>query len=311
MSNEITKKPPSDLDGFDGFTDEVQGAEERVSASTIQGTRIKFTNEAMWVTFDGLELDANAEFIGVDVGRFVVKWGDDGPIEDGTITLAPGEKFPDVKAMNEKAPKAEWREGPDGKPCGPYQAQHVLYLLDPTTLDKYSWPTATVGGSICIREFTDKVKWMRRFRGQHVYAVVTLSDVFMNTRFGGRQRPGLLVKRWVALGADELPALENPSAQAALAAPADQKKPAQAPPEKPAQTPQDESGLRTVEPPSLSEEMGDEIPSKGDVSMSGQTTALASPHHTQTTLHAGTVRIPGKASAGKKPATSKRAGSRG
>ena len=38
---------------------------------------------------------------------------------------------------------------------------------------------------------------MRRLRGQHVYPVVTLSNTFMNTKHGGRQRPHFVIKRWV------------------------------------------------------------------------------------------------------------------
>jgi hypothetical protein len=41
---------------------------------------------------------------------------------------------------------------------------------------------------------------MRRFRGPGIFAVVCLRDVFMNTRFGGRQRPHFEVQRWVRLG---------------------------------------------------------------------------------------------------------------
>src|SRR5262245_55592000 len=109
----------------------MEGAEGQVTSSTIQGQRIKFTNEATWVTNDGLELDASTEFIVFDVGgRFVVKWGDGAPLD--IIPIALGEKFPDVKAMNEKVLKAEWREGPDGKPSPPFEAQHVLYLLSPS-----------------------------------------------------------------------------------------------------------------------------------------------------------------------------------
>jgi hypothetical protein len=81
---------------------------------------------------------------------------------------------------------------------GPWQMQHVLYLVDPQTLDKFTYPTSTTGGSIAIRELVDKVKWMRRHRPD-ANAVVTLSDVHMNTRFGGRQRPHFNVVRWIGL----------------------------------------------------------------------------------------------------------------
>ena len=68
-------------------------------------------------------------------------------------------------------------------------------------MDKYTFRTGTVGGGIAARDLVDKVKWMRRIRGDKVCAVVTLSNIFMNTRFSGRQRPHFVVKRWVRLPA--------------------------------------------------------------------------------------------------------------
>jgi hypothetical protein len=172
----------------------------------------------------------------------VQKWKDQMPIE--TIVLEPGQKFPDIEALNEKTPRSEWTKGPDGQPRAPWQAQHIVYLLNPETMDRYSFPTGTVGGAIAVREVVDKCKWMRKFRGTHVYPVVLLADTHMRTRFGGRQRPHFIVKRWVNLGPDEkaLPAPEPP----ALESGATKAEPS--------------PGLKTVEEPSLKEQMNDEIP---------------------------------------------------
>jgi hypothetical protein len=76
-------------------------------------------------------------------------------------------------------------------------------------MDKYSFPTGTIGGSIAVRDLVDKVTWMRRYRGAHVYPVVVLSDCFMNTRYGGRRRPNFIIKRWIAFGENQqvLPAV--------------------------------------------------------------------------------------------------------
>ena len=103
-------------------------------------------------------------------------------------------------ALNKSAPRSEWHEDLNGKMVGPWQAQRIVYLLDPKTMTKYTYPTATVGGSICIRELTDRVRWMRKFRGPGIYAVVTLNHTHMNTRFGGRERPDLRIMRWVQFG---------------------------------------------------------------------------------------------------------------
>jgi hypothetical protein len=246
VTDDLTKNPPQ-LDGFEGYEDEVSGR-------LIQGTHIKFTNEAMWVTKAGEEIPADLELVVVDILRVVQKWKDKRPVEGETRILAPGEKFPDIKAMNEAAPREEWGEGPDGKPRGPWQAQKIVYLLNLTTMDRYSFPTGTTGGMIAISDLVEKTKMCRRFRGTNVFPVVTLGDTFMPTRFGGRQRPDLIVKRWVVLGPKE-DVLPAPTA-AALPAP-------DSPPDvKP------EDGVRTVEPPSPKEEVQDDIPSDGSAGKS-------------------------------------------
>jgi hypothetical protein len=198
------------IDGFAGFEDEVEGATQPESRGVIRGTCVKFTNEATWVTSDDEELPSGLELIVVDIGRVVQKWKSGQPIE--TIVLAPGAKFPDVNELNAAVPQTEWEEGPDGKPRGPWQAQFVVYLLNGETMDRYTFPTGTTGGAIAVRDLVDRTNWMRRFRGPGVFPIVSLTDVFMRTRFGGRQRPHFDIKRWVKLGDDgtALPAAETP-----------------------------------------------------------------------------------------------------
>jgi hypothetical protein len=92
---------------------------------------------------------------------------------------------------------------------------------------------------------------MRKFRGEAVYAVVSLSNTFMNTRFGGRQRPHFIVKRWVALGGEgALPSTKPPALTGPQTAepPAEQKT-----------TSDKKAGLKEVKPPSVSEELNDAI----------------------------------------------------
>jgi hypothetical protein len=116
------------LDGFEGYEDDVEGGEKQQSSNrVIQGELVKFTNEATWVTRDDEELSSDLELIAIDVGRVVQKWQDKKPVE--TIILAPGQKYPDIKMMNAEVPQSEWEEGPDGKPRGPWQAQHIATCL--------------------------------------------------------------------------------------------------------------------------------------------------------------------------------------
>ena len=157
MANDVEKKPEDELcnlDGFDGFTDEAEGEDQDrfVGGRVIQGTRINFTNEAIWVDAAKEKLPSDLELIVVDIGRVVQKWGKDNLPSGPPITLEPNQKFPDINALNEKCPKSEWRER-FGKLEGPYQAQYVVYLWDPAvTMNKYTWPTSTIGGHICVAD---------------------------------------------------------------------------------------------------------------------------------------------------------------
>jgi hypothetical protein len=256
---EIVKREANLVDNFEGWEDGVEGDDRPQSSGVIQGTLIKFTNEAKWVTRDGEELPADLELIAYNVGRLVQKWWDGQPVE--TIILQPHQKFPDIEEMNEKTPREEWVEDQNGNMVGPWQAQHALYLLDPKTMDKYTFPTGTVGGRIAIRELRDKIMWWRRLRGSNVYIVITLADTFMNTKWGGRQRPHFKIARPVRLGGEggEVEALPPPAPPAPPAGAKQQLDQFAKPAEKPVTT-QAELPLTTVKEPSLKEDLNDEIP---------------------------------------------------
>ena len=202
--NEVMKEPENEvcnLDGFSGFTDEAEGEDQDqfVHVRVIQGTRINFTNEATWVDVAKQRLPDDLDLIVHDVARVVQKWGQDNmPCED-PIILAPNQKWPDIKAMNEKCPKSEWRMKFD-KLVGPYEAQYVVYLWDPVAvaLKKYSWPTSTKGGHVCVAELVEQIQWMRALKkNQRICPVVKLRSKLWVKKYN-RQRPDLSTQYWVA-----------------------------------------------------------------------------------------------------------------
>jgi hypothetical protein len=248
------------LDGFEGYEDAVEGQEEHRQSL---GRLLKFTNQATWEFQDGEEVPADFEAVVVDIQRRVVKW----PVEQGppleVITLAPGEKFPDVEKMNEACPREEWRTDMNGNPKGPWDAQHVIVMINFDTMTHYFFPTATTGGHIASSELAKAVKWRRRLVGAAVYPIVKLADTYMPAGYGGRQRPNFAIQRWISFGGDTA-ALPAPSAGVAAAldnfAQADEAKTAE--PEK---------------KPTVGEEMGDSIPSKGAVSTTDRASGSRGP----------------------------------
>ena len=145
-------------DSFAGFVDTYEGGQEdNVSPSLIEGERLKYSNDSKWTNAQGVELDPERRFVAIGMERCVVKWSttDNAPPTE-TIVLAAGQPFPNVKAMNDACPKSEWREF-NGKLVGPYQAQRLLYLIDPVPLDKFTFVTATIGGTRALHELVDQI----------------------------------------------------------------------------------------------------------------------------------------------------------
>jgi hypothetical protein len=246
MSNEVTTPAARPLDEIEGYTDAVAGDDERTSENAIQGQRVRFTNEGTWLLMD--ETPLTKKLVAANVRRCVTKWGLNNKPEK-TRFLAPGEPIPDIKGLNEAAPKSEWKDGPNGQPQGPYQAQTLVYLIDLIGLDKYTYASGTIGGGIAVRELIDKILWLRRFRGNNAYPLVQLANRFMKTKWGGRPRPHFEIMEWIILD------------PASGMIPTDD--PRQLPsPQQPAEVPGkplDAEPLKTVKPPSYAEELNDKI----------------------------------------------------
>jgi hypothetical protein len=233
MSDELVSRQKTviELDGFDDFTSQTEGEDDsRASARVIQGTKLKFI-DPRWLRETA---DITGLLLTVVGERNVVNlWGhDDNPIE--TRILAPGEKWPDFKKLNDACDRSMWREK-FGKLTGPWSGQHVLYFVD-ENWNRFTWPSpiTTIGSSICVNNLMDDIKIARKFRGANVYAVAELSHANFNTGFGLRQRPALIVKRWVTFGPDRgvgaLPAPDAPMLNSSQSSPAPQGTPAGAQP---------------------------------------------------------------------------------
>jgi hypothetical protein len=132
-------------------------------------------------------------------------------------------------------------------------------------MDRYTWPTGTIGGVMAVGDLVRRIQWMQECCGSvHVRPCVTLSDTLMKTKHGPRQRPHLLIMRWVCLGGGGEAALPAPT-QPTLDGSATNK-PTVSEPEKPTTTKRgvqyfDKPTVKTVNGPTLREELNDEIPS--------------------------------------------------
>jgi hypothetical protein len=191
--------PTPQSDGFNA-PDEAGGS------GLIRGEKLKFSNHAEWLSGDSA-IAADREFIVIKLLKATQKWLDGKPAE--TRILHENECFPDVEVLNAEAPREEWHEA-FGQLRGPWQNTTFVYLLDPETMEALTWPTATVGGSIAIRELKDATLRARLLRGANLYPRVRLADKHMNTDYGDRRRPYFNICGFEAIGDTPPPAIAKP-----------------------------------------------------------------------------------------------------
>jgi hypothetical protein len=254
MSSELEKlKTTTMLDNFADFDTSVEGDDDRPTAGRLVGTRLKFTNQATWVTHPDSTNCSDRILVASNVRRTEVKWGvveKKPPID--TRELKPGEKFHDMEVLNAQCPKEEWRMS-YSKLEGPWEIQHVLEFVDLATMERFSWPTSTIGGSIAVEELVDRINMKRQFyKRVDIWPLVKLTHRFMKTGWEGRERPYLEIRDWYWPRKGEENTLETALAeQKALPSPPEKMTPA---PEKVPPT------LEKVPEPTLAEEMKDELP---------------------------------------------------
>jgi hypothetical protein len=220
-------------DGLDSFSLEQIG--QRTGA--FGGARLLKYVTDHYVTREGEVIEPSREMAVLGLKKVVQKFVGQKLVD--TIVVPDGEKMPDVAAMNEAAPREEWGTDLNGNPVG-------LKMLDAKTMDRFAFVTSSVGGSIAVGDLSDKTKIMRRLNGPNVVPVVSCSTTNFKTRYATRKRPDFRVLRWMTLGGDSGGELPKPQ-QKTIAAPA--------------AAPKTSITFGTpVEPPTLKQETGDEVP---------------------------------------------------
>jgi hypothetical protein len=196
----------------------------------IHGKLIQF-KDRQHLLRDGTVIPPDRVFLVLGMKRILQSWEGGLPVEE--IVEQPGEELPDVAALNEKTPKDQWELDDDGEPKAPWAMAYAVYLLDPKDAQIYTHLNGTKGQRVAYATLREKIEWMRALRGELVLPIVTLGDELFSKRYR-KYRPEFVIVDWRRFGGgpDEPKRLEKPS----------------------------ESIGEKVEPPTLKEELDDEIP---------------------------------------------------
>jgi hypothetical protein len=193
MNNVVTTNANTIVDGLSHYREPVGGM-----MNSQLGSRLKYLKIAKWVDADGDEV--TSKLIATDVIRRIQEWPADGGAPISTRTIAPGEEWPDVAALND-ACRDRWYEK-FGKLTGPFVGEHVVVFLDPSDMEGYWWPSpvSTIGSCIAIRNLVMATQRMRSFRGERVFPLCRLSHAPMKTtNFGTLERAALDIENFVTI----------------------------------------------------------------------------------------------------------------
>jgi hypothetical protein len=272
-----TNLPATRSDGFDTYTESVDGHEDR--AASGGGVFLNFGLDAQWHRSTDKAVVTGTALVLMSLERRCVRrvMVDGKQRNEETQVISSG-PWPDTDAWNAQLPAAEKVPDFNGNPTGPWFKEATLRFVDPDTLTKYTWTArlSTAGAAMCVRDIKDKVQYMRQFR-PGATAVVELSTTPMRTKFGERPRPHLEVASWIQQGSSDdgdavaaLPAPQGPAgpAGAAEVVEATPIKAAKAAPRAKAAKVKATGtksffAPKTVTPPTLAEELNDEIPDLG------------------------------------------------
>ena len=187
MSNEVTT-PPEGPEADDGFS--VSSRSQRVG----RGSYLKWNDKQGWVDRDGVA--APSPLLVVGVNEILRRW------KDKLAEYIVEKPLPDPDELNAAIPVQEWEAGVDGKPRPPWAHTVVVYLVNLSTGEAYTYAAATSGAHIAFDALKEAVITMRALRGTRCMPVVKLADRPMKMKFGQGKRPHLEIIGWRTPGED-------------------------------------------------------------------------------------------------------------
>jgi hypothetical protein len=145
---------------------------------------------------DGDDITPTGEIVVVHTTRALQCWKDkellDYEIEQPGETLTRGH----AAELNAPIPKEEWGLGLDGQPRPPWAVNWVVYLIDLTAGQRYTYLNSTWGAQIGVEKLEDRMIVQRALRGPGVRPIVKLDSAPMKTKQGQKMRPEFTVLEW-------------------------------------------------------------------------------------------------------------------
>jgi hypothetical protein len=188
----------------------------------IRGTLLKFADWRWAKGKEADEVEKGTQFVAMSIVAAWVKWVNGKPAQH--IKREPGKKLPEREELGDLDPSL-WERGPNDEPRDPWQNTRYVYLLDPISMEQLTFSTSSIGGRGAAVNLSDQITRMRNLGRPDAVPVVELGAEKMPTRWGMKSKPAFKIVKWFG-GSNG----------------------------------NDGNGPKEIAPPSLKEEMNDDIP---------------------------------------------------
>jgi hypothetical protein len=176
----------------DGWGD----AAAEMNARVLRGALLKFADWKWTQGKEAAEVPPGKQFVGLGTAVAQVKWKDGKPSQ--YVLQESGKKLPDRNELDEPEGCGTWELGPDGKPRDPWQLTRFVYLLDPLTMETFTFSTSSHGGRNAVMDLADQIMRMRALGHPGALPIIELGSGPMPTKFGRKSKPVLKIVKWCA-----------------------------------------------------------------------------------------------------------------
>ena len=204
MANDLTITEQAD----DGWADAAADNANRV----LKGRLLRFA-DWQWTAGKNTRIEKGTQLIVTGTAAAWVKWNDGKPVE--YKMRETGKRMPDRDELGD-TDETTWERGLDKEPIDPWQNTRFVYLLNPTTLEAYTFSTHSWGGRNAVGDLADQIARARNVRPGAV-PLVELQAAEMPTKFGRKSKPLFRVAEWRGGHAERPKELEHATpAEAAM-----------------------------------------------------------------------------------------------
>jgi hypothetical protein len=182
--NSVTQYVPAD----DGWGDAAAEGAERM----IKGRILKFADWRWTAGKEAEEVASGTKLVAMATSAAWIRWEEKRPVE--YRIRQPGQRLPERKELGYDD-ETKWEQNPSGEPQDPWCNTRAVYLVDPETLEAFTFSTSSFGGRQAVIDLGDQIARMRTVHSDAV-PIVALQAAEMPTKFGRKSKPVFKVMGW-------------------------------------------------------------------------------------------------------------------